>query len=208
MNIYLADDHNIVAEGIAGILKDMPKVHSVAIFNNGKELYEACQKTRPDVVFLDVDMPIWNGVFTLEKLADRFPEMPCFMLSMLNERSIIEDCIRKGAAGYLNKNCRTDELEEALNLKERPFFCKQVLLFLSGLSQEETANTVKPTEPLTVRETEILSLFCDGLSPKEISERLFISQRTVENHKSMIMQKFNVNSVGKLISVALKNKIV
>lgn len=208
IKIYLADDHNIVAQGIANLLKQIPQIQTVAIYSNGSLLYNACCLQQPDTVFLDLEMPIWDGRTTLVELKKSFPTLRCIILSMLNEKSIIEDCIEKGASGYLNKDCSVLELQEAIFSTEDFYFSKDVLKIMSGFSTKKTVLPYQLTEPLTERELEILSLLCEGLSPKEIANKIFLSPRTVETHKKNIMQKVDVNSVGKLISVALKNQLI
>jgi two-component system, NarL family, response regulator DegU len=204
--VYLADDHELVAQGIASLLRQLQNVSQVKVFKNGLELYNECLIQKPYIVFLDIEMPVMDGRETLAKLKGKFPEIKCFMLSMLNEKAIIQDCIDKGANGYLNKDCKVDELNEAITSVEI-YYSKEVLRELSGTNKSKI-DSYHLNEPLSEREKEVLKLFCDGLSPKEIADKIFLSPRTVETHKCNIMNKLNVNSVGKLISVALKNKLV
>lgn len=206
--IYLADDHNIVAKGLAAIIAQLPNVGTLKVFHHGKELFDACHNLLPDVAFLDIDMPIWDGRKTLVSLKEKFPDLRCLMLSMNNEKAIIDDCIEKGASGYLNKDCTELELQEAIFTSDDIYFSKEVLKNISGYHRKETAKGYQLLEPLTERELEILALLCEGLSPKEIADKIFLSPRTVETHKKNIMEKVDVNSIGKLISVALKNNLI
>lgn len=206
--IYIADDHRIVAKGIASLLLKVDSSLNVEIFSNGLELYEACERVLPQLVFLDIDMPIWDGRKTLVELKKDFPKLKCMMLSMNNEKAIIDDCICKGANGYLNKDCTEAELYEAITTKDDLYFSLDVLKKLSGYQKQANTTPFSLQDPLTERELEILSLFCEGLSPKEIADKIFLSPRTVETHKKNIMQKMDVNTIGKLISIALKNKLV
>ncbi len=208
LNIYLADDHNIVAQGLASIFRQIPEVGEIEIFQNGKSLFDACLIKQPDVVFLDIEMPVWDGRKTLVELKKRFPDLRCHMLSMNNEKAIIDDCISKGATGYLSKDCTLEELHEAIIKENEIYFSKEVLKHLSGYGKTKGEQQFVLNEPLTEREVEVLTLLCDGLSPKEIADKMYLSPRTVETHKTAIMQKFDVNSVGKLISVAIKNKVI
>lgn len=206
--IYLADDHNLVAKGIASIMLQITNIESVEIFSNGKELYDACVKKLPTVVFLDVEMPIWDGRTTLVALKEKFPTLRCLMLSMLNEKLMIEDCLEKGASGYLNKDCSVIELQEAIFSTNEYYFSKEALKSMSGFSKKTIEKDYQLTDPLTERELEVLALLCEGLSPREIADKIYLSPRTVETHKKNIMQKMEVNSIGKLISVALKNNLI
>lgn len=207
--IYLADDHELVGQGIASLLFKNDIIKEVITFRNGKELYIACQNVKPDYIFLDIDMPVWDGRVTLVELTKDYPKIPVLMLSMLNERSIIEDCLNKGAKAYLNKDCSFEELVEALVEVEngRIYYSKETLKVLAGVKRP-TVNSIQLTEDLSSRELEILKLFCDGFSPKEIADKLSISHRTVEAHKNNIMLKFQVNSITKLISLAIRSRII
>lgn len=206
--VYIADDHNIVAKGIAEIISKISEVEEVKIFQNGKDLFDACCEIIPSIAFLDMGMPVWDGRTTLVELKKKFPDLRCMILSMYNEKEIINDCIRKGASGYLNKDCSEDELRQAVTLKDGVYFSKEVLRTLSSFENETKNEVFQLKEQLSERELEVLTLLCEGMTPKEIAEKIFLSHRTVETHKTSIMNKFDVNSVGKLISIALKNKIV
>jgi len=208
LKVYLADDHNIVAQGLASLIRQISTVDELKVFQNGKNLFDACLLEQPDVVFLDIEMPIWDGRKTLVELRNKFPIIRCNMLSMNNEKAIIDDCITKGALGYLSKDCTIDELKEAILNTSEVYFSKDVLKHLSGYGKTREDQQFLLNEPLTEREVEVLTLLCDGLSPKEIANKIHLSPRTVETHKTAIMQKFEVNSVGKLISVAIKNKVI
>lgn len=208
IQVYIADDHNLVLKGIANIMQQMPEIESLQIFHNGKQLYEACIQQMPHLVFLDLKMPVWDGRKTLVELKAKYPALRCIVLSMNNEKEIIDDCIAKGASGYLYKDCTEDEVREAINSADEIYFSREVLKQLAGYTNSNNKNHFKPTEPLTEREYEILKLLCEGMTPKEIADKIYLSHRTVEVHKHNIMDKFQVSSVGKLISIALKNNLI
>lgn len=207
--IFLADDHELVAKGVSSLLQEISSVKKVRTFKNGKELFQACLNEKPDFIFLDYEMPVWDGKETLIQLKEILPNVPVLMLSMLNEKAIIQDCISNGASAFLNKDSSIDELKAALSsvLNQEIYYSREVLKALSGISKK-TSTTFTLKEEISERELEILKLLCDGFSPKEIAEKLFLSPRTIETHKNNIMQKFEVNSVAKLISISIKNKIV
>jgi len=209
INIYLADDHEIVAKAIAGLLTSLAFVGHVKTFSNGKDLYNACLSAAPDLVILDLEMPGWNGLATLEKLK-ALTAVPVMLLTMNDEKPIIEEAFKKGAQGYLHKNCTTDELESAVNtvMQGNLFLSEEIKKIMVGIRPGAPANTAMLSEPITDKEFEVLQLICEGLSSKEIGEKLFLSPRTVETRKQAIMEKFNVHTTGKLIATAIKNKIV
>lgn len=203
--VYIADDHQIVAEGITNLISNSEFVSEVKYFKNGQELFNECTIRIPNIVFLDIEMPVWDGRKTLVEINQHFPEVRCLMLSMNNEKYIIEDCIQKGAKGFLDKNCTKEEIAKALLSEDELYFSIDTLKVLSTPSKIDKNIEL---EPLSDREKEILRYLSDGMSPKEIADKIFLSVRTVETHKNNIMQKFQVNSVGKLISLVLKNKLV
>ncbi len=207
--IYLADDHEIVAAGIATLLKEIDSIREVVVFNSGKQLYDTCLLQQPDLVFLDYAMPIWDGEKTLVALMAKYPSIRVIMLTMNNEKKIIEDCILKGAKAFLNKNSSVQELADAIStvLNGQIYYAREALLSISGVNTAQKQQDVHDVQ-LSTRELEVLKLLCDGFSPKEIAQQLFLSPRTTETHKKNIMEKMGVNSVAKLISVSLRTKII
>lgn len=207
--IYLADDHEIVAKAIANLLLSINPSSNVKTFGNGKELYNACLLKMPDLIILDMEMPFWNGITTLRNLID-CTSTPIIMLTMNDEKSLIEEAIKLGAKGYLNKNCTQEELKKAIEevLKGNIFLSEDITKVMIGLKNSANASDYKLTEPLSDKEYEVLNLVCEGMTSKEIGEKLFISSRTVETRKNSLMEKFNVQTTGKLIAIALKHKII
>lgn len=209
--IYLADDHIIVANALSSLLLSIDPTLSIRTFSNGKELYDASVLQQPDLVLLDIEMPVWDGRKTLSEITQRFPGLPCLILSMNSEKSIIQDCINNGAKAYILKDATMAEFKEALEQVRagKIYFSLEILKVPSEKSNPvETPKQSVEHIPLSARELEILKLICEGLSPKEIGETLFLSHRTVETHKKNIMDKLEVNSVSKLIVTAIKNNII
>lgn len=209
--IYLADDHTIVANALSSLLLSIDPSLSIRTFSNGKELYDASILQQPDLILLDIEMPVWDGRKTLSEITHRFPGLPCLILSMNSEKSIIQDCINNGAKAYILKDATMAEFKEAFEQVKagKIYFSLEILKVLSEKSAPtEVIGQSNTHVPLSTRELEILKLICDGLSPKEIGDALFLSHRTVETHKKNIMDKLEVNSVSKLIVTAIKNNIV
>ncbi len=209
INVYLADDHELVAKGIANLLISLKNVANVTTFFNGSELYNSCLVMMPDLIILDMEMPVWNGMTTLKKLHELKP-VPVIMLTMNDEKTSIEASNKEGAKGYLHKNCTQNELECAIDtvMKGNIFLSEETKKIMVGLKESSRNAAVELTEPLTEKEYEVLKLVCEGMTSKEIGEKLFISSRTVETRKNSLMQKFNVQTTGKLIAIALKSKII
>jgi DNA-binding NarL/FixJ family response regulator len=208
IEIYFADDHEIVASSIANLLSSIEGVASVKTFSTGKSLFMECNSKIPSLAILDMEMPEWSGLDTLKKLRE-LGSFPVLILSMNDEKSVIQESMKAGANGYLNKNCTVKELQDAIEtvLTGNTYLSEEIKKILVGISNKEISS-FELTESLTDKEQEVLKLVCDGLSSKEIGEKLFLSSRTIETHKNSLMKKFNVQSTGRLISLAIKNKLI
>ncbi|MCB9189008.1 MAG: response regulator transcription factor [Flavobacteriales bacterium] len=204
MNIIILDDHKLVATGIAKLLETIEKVSNTYVSTNSAELLKHCQENKPDMIFLDLALGNEDGRDVLTKIKFSYPDIPCFILSMVNEKHIIEDCIEKGATGFICKDCDFEDLQTVVNYPHDYFLSKEALRTLLGKS---TKSTFKLQQSLTDKEKQFLFLLTEGYSPKEIAEQLHLSPRTIESHKTNIMTKFDVNSVSKLISLAIKHKV-
>ncbi len=207
LTIFLTDDHSLVAKGIARLIEQIIPNANVAIFKNGEELIQACQQKKSHLIFLDYEMPSMNGLQVLAQLKTLKVQIPVVMLSMLNEKAVVDKCIAAGAIGFINKDSSEEEFKSSISaaLKGDLYLSREVM-------QAQLKPTIEPQnhllEPLSEREMEILKWFCDGFSPKEISEKCHLSIRTVEKHKENIMQKMDVHSVAKMISNAFKFHLI
>lgn len=205
MKIYIIDDHKLVAEGIANLLKSIEKVEEVEVFTSTQQFLSKVKSDPPNLTFIDLVIGDEDGRDVLSAVKLIHPNLPCFIISMINEKHVIEDCIAKGATGFMCKDCDFEDLQTVIKSPDDYFLSKEVLKTILGKS---TVNKFRLLEPLTLKEKEVLKEICDGLSPREISEKLFLSTRTVETHKNNIMQKFEVKSVSKLIVLAIKHKVI
>ena len=208
IKIYLVDDHALVAQGVANLLESLPIVKEVLIFNSGKKLMDALSEQLPDLIILDIEMPEWNGLETLKRL-NSITHLPCIMLSMNDEKHIIQECIRLGAKGFLPKDCTVQEMTEAIDvvLDGGTYWADRIKKILA-IKKSASNEIFELAMPITKRELEILVEICEGLTCKEIADKLYLSTRTVETHKKSIMAKFDVHTTGKLVSCAIKYKFV
>lgn len=186
--IYLADDYAIVAHGVANLLLSLPNVQEVIVYDNGKSLFEAAQHKLPSLIILDIEMPIWNGTDTLKKIKES-TVVPCIMLSMNDEKYIIQECIKLGASGFMPKDCNIEELREAIDvvLDGGTYLGEKITKILA--TKKTVDNDVfELTTDITKRELEILENLCDGLTCKDIADKLYLSASTVETHKKVLWQ--------------------
>ncbi len=213
IKILLADDHQIVLDGLNAILSSVSDFDILGEVQNGKEVVDyIATKQKPDIVLMDIDMPVMNGIQASKEIKKNFEGVRILTLSMHNEKGMIQTLMDAGSDGYILKNSSKKELEKGIRTVHSglPFFSTEVTMSLLNDSVEikKTKELPKEIEHLTEREIEILKLIAEGYSNKEIGDRLFISHRTVDTHRTNLMKKMNVHNVAGLIRIALKSGLV
>jgi DNA-binding NarL/FixJ family response regulator len=210
IRILIADDHQLFREGIVNLLSASPQIEVVAQAENGQEAIEKAKKLKPDIVIMDIGMPILNGVDATRILYEELAETRVMMLSMHSDKFYVKKALEAGAYGYLFKNCTYDQLIEAVNSVSRgkKYLSDKIteVLIEDYLSKDEDVS--RDEQRLSERESEILKLMADGKSAKEISELLFISVKTVGTHKQHIMEKLNLKTTADIIKYAIKKGII
>ena len=205
IKVLLVDDHQIIIDGLKSLLKNSDEISVVAEANNGREALRILDILEIDVVLMDIDMPVLNGIDTLKEIGKQSFGVKVIILSMHNEAGMIKSLMSIGANGYLLKSCAQEELIGAIRkvASGQSYFSTEVTLSLLNPAQSN-----QPTELLTERETEIIKLIAEGFSNKEIGSKLFISHRTVDTHRTNLMNKLGVSNIAGLISYAIRNGIV
>ena len=208
IKVLLTDDHQIIIDGLKSLLKNSDEIVVAAEANNGREALRILELLSIDVVLMDIDMPVLNGIETLKEIRKQFRNVKVIILSMHNEAGMIKSLMDIGANGYLLKSCSQDELIGAIKKVStgQNYFSTDVTLAL--LNTSKTSTSEQRNELLTDRETEILKLIAAGFSNKEIGDQLFISHRTVDTHRTNLMKKLDVNNIAGLISYAIRNGII
>jgi DNA-binding NarL/FixJ family response regulator len=203
--VMLADDHAIVAEGLANLLKE--DFDLVATVGDGSELIDAAQRLRPDVIVADVAMPVMSGLEALRRLKAAKNDAKIIFLTMHADAPLAAEALRAGASGYVLKHSAGEELITAIRevLQGRtyltPLITKDVLTTL-------TEPAPKPAAKLTPRQREVLRLIAEGRRMKEIAAILQLSTRTVETHKYEMMRSLGVNSTAELVRYAIQIGLV
>ncbi|MFZ1858573.1 MAG: response regulator transcription factor [Chitinophagaceae bacterium] len=209
ITILIIDDHPLVGDGIAMMLREVETLTITEVCKTGKDAMESLSKSTPDIILLDISLPDIDGLELCSLIRKKNKHSKIIGLTSTNEAGIITQLLAKGANGYLLKNMERSELllaiDEVLNGK----------IFLSKaanqkiLEQFNSVNdAVKNTPLLTRREKEVLKLLYEGLTGPQIAEKLFLSHYTIESHRKNLMQKLNVNSVQQLLKVAGENKLI
>jgi len=189
IRIILADDDSIVREGLKMILETQPDIELVGSASDGKEAVELCRELRPDVVLLDIRMPIVDGIDAAAMILQEKLSKP-LLLTTFDESDLIMRALKAGVFGYILKNSPADRILSAVRTVSTggTVFQQDILAYIrEKLARNTTKNGI--FEIMSAREMEVVELIAEGLSNKEISARLFISDGTVRNHISTIMEK-------------------
>lgn len=210
VKILIADDHNMMINGLKLILAVRTDFDVIATANNGLEAIELIKKEKPDVVLLDINMPLLNGYQTLQIIRNEFPEVKVIVLSMSADKNSVLSMLEAGAYSYLFKN--TDEktlftaIDEVSN--ERYFVSNEIQDVLEDfLSKGKDYSKKNNHKILSSREIEIVKLITDGNTNAEIANLLFLSIRTVDTHRKNILCKLRLNNTASLVKYVIENKI-
>lgn len=209
----VTDDHQIVLDGIKSLINRIPGFRLVGEAHNGREALDLLKHLHVDVCLMDLDMPEMNGMEATAVIKEKYPVVKVLILTMHNEKALINKVMEHGASGFVLKNSSQDELMEAIKKvhEGQQYFSAEVTMtLLSKNEQRSSSNLQTPVDlsQLTERETEILRLIAEGYSNKEIGEKLFISHRTVDTHRTNLMKKLSVHNIAGLIKFAIKAGLV
>jgi two-component system nitrate/nitrite response regulator NarL len=206
--ILLVDDHQIVIDGIRALLATENNVEIKGEAHNGAEALEMLHLLKVDIALMDLDMPAMGGLEATKLIRAKFPEVKIIVLTMHDEKAMVQSMIDAGADGYLLKNSPKAELLRAISAVSggESYFPAEVKSILLQADFEH-ARKGKLAD-LTDREMEILKCIAEGHSNKEIGERLFISHRTVDTHRTNLMQKLDVHNIAGLVRIAITNGLI
>ena len=215
ITLLLVDDHQIVLDGLVNILEKVADFTIVSTTRNGHDAIKQIAIFQPDIVLLDIDMPIMNGIVVAEEVKKNNPFVKIIMLTLHQENSIIKHVISLGVDGYLMKNADQEELVHAIRkvYGGHKYFSSDVMIALSKNivkknGQVDRTNDATLVSQLTTREREIVILICDGFTNREIATQLSISSRTADAHRSNIMKKLDAKNVVGLVKFAIRNGLI
>jgi len=206
IKVMIVDDHPLVRHGINTVFKAYEDILPVAEAENGKEAIEMYEKHLPDIVLMDIMMPMIDGVEATELLVKKWPDIKIIALTSFNDSDLIKKALKAGAISYIIKNVSGAKLVKTIKDVHNGKFVlsSQATKILLSELREPTDENIKLTE----REKEILTLIVEGLSNKDISKRLFLSISTVQFHISNILSKLGVSKRTEAVYLALKQKLV
>lgn len=212
--IIIVDDHSLFREGIKLMLESNGFGEVIAEAENGSEFLEKLKTHKPDLVIMDIEMPVMNGCDATKKALELFPDLKILVLTMLNDRENYQDMINAGALGFVLKTSGKKEFEKAIEtvLTGESYFSNDLLrqIILNMNVQQPSAQTnrnIVSNIHFTAREKEVLIHFCSGLTVSEIAEKLFLSIKTIEAHRSALLRKTYTKNTLNLVLFAIKNKL-
>jgi DNA-binding NarL/FixJ family response regulator len=198
IRLVLVEDQTIIRQGLRRLLDSQPDLQVVGEAENGQQAIEQVAILQPDLVLMDVRMPVMDGVSATQIICDRFPQIKVLVLTTFDDEQYIEQVMHFGAIGYLLKDTPSEELADAIRSAHKGYTQLSPGLFKKAFSQRSEPSTpaASPAKlelaELTPREREVLSLIATGASNREIAEILYITEKTVKNHVSSILSQLNL----------------
>jgi DNA-binding NarL/FixJ family response regulator len=210
IRVLLAEDHGLVRAGIRSLLASVPDIEVVGEAGDGREALAILEQTPADVAILDITMPGMNGLEAAARVVERWPATRVIILSMHSNEEYVARALRAGAAGYLLKDAGTSELEAAIRAVVRgesflsPAVSKRVVAGGSGGGGEGST----ALEALTPRQREVLQMIAEGHSTKGVAAVLGLSVKTVETHRTLLMQRLGIHDVAGLVRYAMRMGLI
>jgi len=214
IKLAIVDDQVLFLKGLKLLISSFEEVELIIQANNGQELLDAIEKEQPDVILMDLKMPVMDGLEATERIKANYPEIKVILLTTYDEEKLIHHIMKKGANGYLLKNEEPEILKEAILtvVKKEFYFNEYVSKALLG-GMQKRPNEVRPWKStnnisLTKREMEVLQLICKEQTSAEIADLLYLSPRTVENHRKNLLEKTGAKNTAGLVIFAIQNQLI
>jgi len=207
-SVFLVDDHQLFREGLKLLLGSLPVVGEIYEASNGREFLDSLDTIKPDIVFMDIEMPVMSGVETTMAALEHYPDLRIIALSMYGDEEYTIKMINAGVMGFILKNSGIQQVEEAINnvVSGKNYFSQEIV---SGMVQNLTKKRkVTKTGELSERENEVLFYICKGYSNKQIADTLFISKRTVDKHRENLLLKTGSKNTAGLVMYAIQSGII
>jgi DNA-binding NarL/FixJ family response regulator len=212
IRVLLADDHGIVRKGLRFLLERQPEMEIVGEAADGREAVRTAEETRPDVVIIDIGMPLLNGIEATVQMVKRNPALGVIILSVHSDEDYLLSALNAGAKGYLLKDSAEVDLVRAIQAVHNgtPFFSPEIAKtmledYMRFLQQRDLQDSY---DLLTDREKEVLQLLAEGKSNKEAAAILNVSVYTVDSHRTHLMQKLNLHNTAEIVLYAVRKKII
>ena len=211
IRVIIAEDHNLVRQGIRALLEKQAHISVVGEAQDGQEALDLTRQMRPDVLLLDINMPLINGIEVIKRIRSVGLPTEVLILSMHEDESMVKRALWNGARGYILKKSITEELFTAINdTSIRRTYLSPQLYNIMDFNKPDDGDIrqADQIDRLTSRELEVCQLIAGGNTNNEIAQRLGISVKTVEKHRANLMEKLNVQDVASLIREAIKHGVI
>lgn len=210
INLLIADDHQLIADGISKILENEKTIGEIHIANNGRDAVDKVMMKFIDCVIMDINMPVLNGLEATKLIKQQKPFVKVIVVSMLSDASIVSKMMKAGADAFINKDTGKTELLKAIDkvMQEEKFISPQISNNLFAHLTDRNVNTEEIEKHLTAREVEIIRYIADGLTNREIAEKLFLSIVTVDTHRKNMLAKLRLKNTASLVKYAADHKLL
>lgn len=207
--VIIVDDHTLFRNGLKLLLNQSGIVDVIEEASNGQEFLDMIERFPESIVFMDIEMPVLNGIEATKLAVEKYPDLKIIALTMFSDKAYYYKMIEAGVKGFLLKDSGIEEVINSIEKVAKGENCFSNELLLSIVKDiQQIQNVNNNIENLSDREQEILRLICSGLSNQEIGDQLFISKRTVDKHRSNIMDKTDCKNTAGLVMYAIKNSII
>ena len=209
INIGIAEDHDLLRQGLIALLKPYKNVNVLFDVGNGKDVLENLKITRPDILLLDIEMPIMGAQEVLEKIGKKYPKVKVIIVSAFFQSDYIIECFKLGVKAFLRKDHQIDRVIEAIvSVYENGIYSDNEVTKILANAIQSTRQQSARAPIFTSQELQVLKLICSGLSRKKAAEVLEVQPDTVNFHLRNIMRKTNIHSTPGLITYAIRQKII
>ena len=207
VKILLADDHRIMRDGLRSLIEKQPGLEVVAEGETGRAAIKLTRKVKPDVIVMDINMPDLNGIDATRQIVAELPGTKILAFSMHTDHQFVSGALKAGVAGYLQKDTAFEELAQAIRtvVANKTYLSPKIIGdVVKGYVEKLLADESAAPAVLTNREREVLQLYAEGHSTKQISDRLNLSVKTIETHRRNIMEKLDISSIAELTKFAIR----
>ena len=210
IKILIADDYDIIREGIKSVLLSHPEYEICAEADNGEKALELARQFKPDILLLDISMPKVSGLDIIRRVKAASNKTKIIIISVHKTAAYVLKALRSGVDGYINKDNVVEELIPALSrvIRGKTYLGAEVCEYLTEIMKEPSEKEMSAAKILNEREQDILRLTAEGKTAKEVADVLFLSRRTIENYKNIILKKLNLHKTSDLIKYAIEHKII
>ena len=210
--LYLVDDHQLVIDGIVALVESSGEWEVIGFANSGEEALQKIPILKPDIILMDLEMPRMNGLQCTEKLLAQNALYKIVILTFHHEKALVQKMVKLGVAGYIMKNAPRQEFLTGLQMVKQgnKFYSSQLtetMLEVTPLKVKNESN-IKLLALLSQREREVLQLIAEGISSKEIADRLHLSSGTIETHRKNLLKKLNARNSAELIRMAISEGLL